>query len=64
MNLSIAITAARQGACVANYVEVVDLLKSDKPQVECGGDEVIPTLQGAVVVDSQTGLVLLIYVKE
>jgi len=55
MNLSIAITAARQGACVANYCEVVDLIKSDKPQVKCGDDDVVPTVQGAVVVDSQTG---------
>lgn len=44
MNLSIAITAARQGACVANYCEVIDLLRGN-------GDH----LTGAKLVDRQTG---------
>ena len=53
MNLSIAITAARQGACVANYCEVTKLIV-DKPALEdmgCRGPEIV----GAEVVDTQTG---------
>lgn len=32
MNLAIALTAARYGACLTNYTEVVNLLKTTDPQ--------------------------------
>lgn len=34
MNLAIALTAARYGAAIANYTEVVHLLKGADPQTE------------------------------
>ena len=50
MCLSIALTAARLGADVANHVEVVELLKQTSPET---GKTVVC---GARVKDTQTGL--------
>ncbi|KAG5283281.1 hypothetical protein AALO_G00040350 [Alosa alosa] len=37
MNLAIALTAARYGAAIANYTEVVHLLKRAEPDSDCAG---------------------------
>ena len=49
MNLAIGLTAARQGACLANHTEVLKLLKEKDPK---SGEEKIC---GATVKDRETG---------
>ena len=49
MNLAIGLTAARQGACLANHTEVLKLLKQKDPKT---GKE---KLCGATVKDKETG---------
>ena len=53
MNLAIALTAAREGAVMCNYTEVISLLK------QLGSQRVI----GAVVKDAQTGKETKVYAK-
>nr|CAB3250536.1 glycerol-3-phosphate dehydrogenase, mitochondrial [Phallusia mammillata] len=57
MNLAIGLTAARQGACVANHTEVLKLLKRTDPKT---GEE---KLCGATVRDNMTGKVFDVHAK-
>ena len=49
MNLNIGLTAARQGACIANHTEVLELLKDKDPKT---GEE---RLCGAKIRDNIDG---------
>ena len=51
MGLAIALTAAEKGATVANYAEVVDLVKTGAPQGAAGEAQIT----GAVIRDRETG---------